>query len=43
MLESWPWGLPSILFFLYCCSQTSIEVKNFEIKRQIMAGRDWKE
>jgi len=43
LLESWPWGLPSILFFLYCCSQTSIEVKNYEIKRQILAGRDRRE
>jgi len=42
-LESWPVGLPTILFFLYCCSQTSIEVKNYEIKRQILAGRDRKE
>lgn len=40
LLESWTLGLPTILFFLYCCSQTSIEVKNYEIKRQIMAGRD---
>eukprot|EP00092_Neocalanus_flemingeri_P032713 GFUD01035582.1.p1 GENE.GFUD01035582.1~~GFUD01035582.1.p1 ORF type:complete len:532 (+),score=158.44 GFUD01035582.1:59-1654(+) len=40
LLESWPWGLPTIIFFLYCCAQTSIEVKNYEIKRQIMAGRD---
>jgi len=40
LLESWPVGCPTILFFLYCCSQTSIEVKNYEIKRQILAGRD---
>merc|ERR1712179_339951 len=42
-LESWPVGLPTILFFLYCCSQTSIEVKNYEIKKQILAGRDRRE
>jgi len=40
ILESWPRGFPTILFFLYCCSQTSIEVKNYEIKKQIMVDRD---
>lgn len=42
LLESWPKGLPTILFFLYCCSQTSIEVKNYEIKQQLLHGRDRK-
>ena len=29
---SWPFGTPIILFFCYCGSQTSIELKNFEIR-----------
>jgi len=31
---SWPFGTPTILFFMYCAAQTSIEVKNFDLKRR---------
>ena len=33
LLESWPWGLPTILSFLYCGSQVVIEVKNYESRK----------
>ena len=33
LLESWPWGLPTILSFLYCGSQAAIEVKNYESRK----------
>ena len=32
---SWPIGTPTILFFMYCGAQTSIEVKNWEIRREM--------
>jgi len=36
---SWPVGTPTLLFFMYCGAQTSIEVKNWEIRKQ-MASLD---
>ena len=33
--NSWPCGTPVTLFFMYCGAQTSIEVKNWEIRKQI--------
>ena len=30
---SWPIGTPTILFFMYCGAQTSIEAKNWELKK----------
>ncbi len=38
--ESWPKGFPTLLAFMYCCSQTSIEIKNLEIRRDILAEKD---
>ncbi len=32
---SWPWGTPTTLLFMYCGAQTSIEVKNYEIWREL--------
>jgi hypothetical protein len=32
---SWPIGTPTILFFMYCGAQTSIEVKNWEIRKEM--------
>jgi len=43
LLESWPVGMPTLLVFLYCCCQTSIEVKNYKIKWEILYGRDRRE
>ena len=59
VLESWPVGGLTLLAFLYCCCQTSIEVrppkhlstcppvhlssiqvKNYRIKSEILAVRD---
>lgn len=40
LLESWPKGFPTLLMFMYCCSQTSIEIKNLEIRRDILAEKD---
>jgi hypothetical protein len=34
---SWPVGTPVLLFFMYCGAQTSVEVKNWEIRRQLSA------
>ena len=36
-LNSWPLGTPTTLFFLYCGAQTSIEVKNWEVRQTINA------
>ena len=36
--NSWPFGTPFILFFLYCGAQTSIEVKNLEIPKCDITG-----
>ena len=33
--NSWPWGTPVTLFFMYCGAQTSIEVKNWEIWKEL--------
>jgi hypothetical protein len=38
--ESWPKGFPTLLAFMYCCSQTSIEIKNLEIRRDILAEKE---
>ena len=35
LLECWPWGLPTILLFLYCGSQAAMELKNYQIKQRI--------
>ena len=32
---SWPIGTPLLLFFMYCGAQTSIEVKNWEIRKEL--------
>ena len=32
---SWPIGTPVLLFFMYCGAQTSIEVKNWEIRKEL--------
>lgn len=40
LLESWPVGMPTLLAFFYCCCQTSIEVKNYKIKWEMLFGRD---
>ena len=32
---SWPIGTPVLLFFMYCGAQTSIEVKNWEIRQEL--------
>ena len=32
---SWPIGTPVLLFFMYCGAQTSIEVKNWELRKKI--------
>ena len=34
-LNSWPWGTPLTLFFMYCGSQVSIEMKNWEIWKEL--------
>ena len=36
--NSWPFGTPLILFFLYCGAQTSIEVKNWEIRKHYISN-----
>ena len=33
--NSWPWGTPLTLFFMYCGSQVSIEMKNWEIWKEL--------
>ena len=43
ILESWPLGMPTLLAFFYCCCQTSIEVKNYKIKKEILYGRNRKD
>jgi len=43
LLESWPIGMPTLLAFFYCCCQTSIEVKNYKIKNEILYGRNRKD
>jgi len=40
VLQAWPIGCPTILFFLYCCSQTAIEVKNLETKQAMVEERE---
>ena len=40
LFESWPVGMPTLLAFFYCSCQTSIEVKNYKIKNEILYGRD---
>ena len=32
---SWPWGTPTVLFFMYCGSQVSIGTKNWEISKEL--------
>ena len=32
---SWPIGTPVLLFIMYCGAQTSIEVKNWEIRKEL--------
>jgi hypothetical protein len=32
---TWPIGTPLLLFFMYCGAQTSVEVKNWEIRRKL--------
>merc|ERR1719204_1164182 len=39
LFESWPVGMPTLLAFFYCSCQTSIEVKNYKIKNEILYGR----
>ena len=36
-LTSWPLGTPTTLFFMFCGAQTSIEVKNWELRKAINA------
>lgn len=43
VVESWPLGCPTVVFFLYCCSQTSIEVKNLETKHEMLAQAERKD
>jgi hypothetical protein len=43
LLEMWPRGFPTLLFFMYCCSQTSMEVKNYELRKEISGIRNLKE
>jgi len=40
VVQAWPIGCPSILFFLYCCSQMAIEVKNYETKQAMVEERE---
>ena len=39
-VESWPKGFPTLLLFMYCCSQTSMEVKNMELRREMRTEKD---
>ncbi len=32
---TWPIGTPTTLFFMYCGAQTSIEIKNWEIRKKL--------
>ena len=34
-LGTWPIGTPVLLFFMYCGAQTSIEAKNWEIRKKL--------
>jgi hypothetical protein len=34
---SWPAEAPVHMFFMYCGAQTSVEVKNWEIRRKLLA------
>lgn len=43
LVESWPKGFPILLFFMYTCAQTAIEIKNYEIKKELASVRDLKE
>ena len=43
ILESWPLGMPTLLAFYYCFSQTSMEAMNYKIKKEILYGRNRKD
>jgi hypothetical protein len=38
--SSWPYGTPLLLFFMYCGAQTSVEVKNWELRKKLRAAGD---
>jgi hypothetical protein len=35
---SWPVGTPVLLIFLYCGAQFSYEIRNWEVRRQLIAA-----
>ena len=41
-LNSWSWGTPLVLFFMFCGSQVSIETKNWEIRMELAKFTDKK-
>ena len=40
--NSWPYATPLTLLFMYCLAQTSIEMKNYDIKKKHQALLDRK-
>ena len=35
VFESWPVGMPTLLVFIYCWCQVSIETKNYKIRKDL--------